>query len=114
MKKTTENKPNIRLLPEETIELLKQTLEEPPVSRMEEELYCAYLCDDLKRIRPGQIVDQRGISEREMFGILKRKDKGTVYTPCVFMMNGSLYIAQIEKSGRKCLLRLLKSVPLFS
>ena len=32
MKKTTENKPNIRLLPEETIELLKATLEEPPVS----------------------------------------------------------------------------------
>ena len=116
MKKTTENKPSIRLLPEETIELLKQTLEEPPVCRMEELLYCAYLNEDLKRIRPGQIVDQRGITEREMIGILKRKGEGNAYTPCVFMMNGSMYIAQIEKprKGGKCLLRLLKSVPLFN
>ena len=56
MKKTTENKPNIRLLPEETIELLKATLEEPPVSRIEELLYCAYIDEDLRQISPGQIV----------------------------------------------------------
>lgn len=43
-------------MPEETIELLKQTLEEPPQSRMEESLYCAYIDGDLRQVSPRQIV----------------------------------------------------------
>ena len=75
MKKTTENKPNIRLLPEETIELLKATLEEPPVSRIEELLYCAYIDEDLRQISPGQIVWGENPEDEG-----EKKDK--VYMPC--------------------------------
>lgn len=106
--------PAIRLLEQKTIELLKMTLEEPPVCRMEEMLYIAYLYEDLKRIRPKHIIDLRGISEREMTEILGyRDDEDATRTPCAFMMNGSMYIAQLEKSRKGGIrsLRLLKSVP---
>lgn len=106
--------PAIRLLERETIELLKATLEEPPVCRMEEMLYIAYLYEDLKQVRPKHIIDLRGISEREMTEILEhRGDEDATRTPCAFMMNGSMYIAQLEKSRKGGIrsLRLLKSVP---
>ena len=101
------------LLEHETIELLKMTLEEPPVCRMEELLHLAYLNEDLKRIRHKHIIDLRGISEREIERILKESDESVIRTPCVFTMNGSVYIAQLEKSRKGGLrsLRLLKSVP---
>lgn len=106
--------PAIRLLEHETIELLKATLEEPPVCRMEELLHLTYLNADLKRIRAKHIIDLRGISEKEMAEILGYRDNENVtYTPCAFTMNGSMYIAQLEKSrkGGMRSIRLLKSVP---
>ena len=109
-------RPAIRLLEKETIELLKATLEEPPVCRMEEMLYLAYLNEDLKRIRPEHIIDLRGISKKEITEILKKNEEDAIRTPCAFMMNGSVYIAQLEKSRKGGIrsLRLLKSVPLFN
>ena len=96
MKKTTENKPNIRLLPEETIELLKATLEEPPVSRIEELLYCAYIDEDLRQISPGQIAWE------------ENPDK--VYMPCVISVDGNRHTAWLERereSGKPLSLRVL-------
>lgn len=103
MKKTTENKPNIRLLPEETIELLKATLEEPPVSRIEELLYCAYIDEDLRQISPGQIVWEENLEDEG-----EKKDK--VYMPCVISVDGNRHTARLEKereSGRPLSLRVL-------
>lgn len=116
-KETKQPLHTIRLLEHETIELLKATLEEPPVCRMEELLHLAYLDEDLKQVRPKHIVDLRGISEKEIEEILgRRDDEDATRTPCVFIMNGSMYIAQLEKSGKGGIrsLRLLKSVPLGS
>lgn len=81
---------------------------------MEEMLYLAYLTEDLKRIRPEHIIDLRGISKKEITEILKKNEEDA--TPCAFMMNGSVYIAQLEKSRKGGIrsLRLLKSVPLFN
>ena len=44
----------IRLLEKETIELLKATLEEPPVCRMEELLHLVYIDAALQKVRPEQ------------------------------------------------------------
>ncbi len=103
MKKTTENKPNIRLLPEETIELLKATLEEPPVSRIEELLYCAYIDEDLRQISPGQIVWEENPEDEG-----EKKDK--VYMPCVISVDGNRHTAWLERereSGKPLSLRML-------
>lgn len=103
MKKTTENKPNIRLLPEETIELLKVTLEEPPVSRIEELLYCAYIDEDLRQISPGQIVWEENPEDEG-----EKKDK--VYMPCVISVDGNRHTAWLERereSGKPLSLRVL-------
>lgn len=103
MKKTTENKPNIRLLPEETIELLKVTLEESPVSRIEELLYCAYIDEDLRQISPGQIVWEENPEDEG-----EKKDK--VYMPCVISVDGNRHTARLERereSGKPLSLRVL-------
>lgn len=103
MKKTTENKPNIRLLPEETIELLKATLEEPPVSRIEELLYCAYIDEDLRQISPGQIVWEENPEDEG-----EKKDK--VYMPCVISVDVNRHTARLERereSGKPLSLRVL-------
>ena len=105
MKTTTENKPSIRLLPEETIELLKQTLEEPPQSRMEESLYCAYIDGDLRQVSPRQIVWGENPEDEE-------EKNDTVCTPCVIILNGSRHIARLERekeSGKVLSLRVLEN-----
>lgn len=103
MKTKSEKTNGIRLLPEETIELLKQTLEEPPVSRIEEQLYCAYIDEDLRQISPGQIIwGENPENEGE------KKDK--VCTPCVITVDGNRHNARLEKekgSGRGLSLRVL-------
>ena len=88
MKKTTENH-SIRLMPEETIELLKQTLEEPPVCRIEESLYCADIDEDLRQVSPRQIVWGGNPEDEEV-----RED--TVCTPCVISVDGSRHTAPLS------------------
>lgn len=102
MKKTTEWY-CIRLLPEETIELLKQTLEEPPKSRIEESLYCAYIDGGLKQVSPGQIMWGENPEDEET-------GKDTAYTSCVITLNGNRHTARLETergSGKVLSLRVL-------
>ena len=97
----------IRLLERETIELLKATLEEPPVCRMEELLHCAYLDENLNQISPHEIIELRESGEKE---ILKRSDSDTIRTPCVIVIDGNAYIARLDIS-RKDGTRSLKIMP---
>ena len=80
----------IRLLEQKTIELLKMTLEEPPVCRMEELL---------RQVRLEQIiVDLQGGNDEKIKEILRRQDEGTVRKPCVVEVNGHAYVALLETS----------------
>ena len=99
--------PAIRLLEYETIELLKMTLEEPPVCRMEELLHLAYLYEDLKRVRPDEIIN---LLEADEKGILKRSDSDTIHTPCAIVMGEDARIARLDIS-RKDGTRSLKIMP---
>ena len=89
----------IRLLEQKTIELLKMTLEEPPVCRMEELLHLAYINEALRQVRLEQIiVDLQGGNDEKIKEILRRQDEGTVRKPCVVEVNGHAYVALLETS----------------
>ena len=91
----------IRLLEKETIELLKATLEEPPVCRMEELLHLVYIDAALQKVRPEQIiVDLQEVNNEKIKEIAGRQDGGSVRTPCVVAVNRHAYVTLLETSPK--------------
>ena len=104
----------IYLVEEETIRLLRKTLEEPPQSPMEESLYCLSLVEGLQKLLPEQIIDCRKLSESEKL-ILSMTASGDVISwLCVVWMDGSIYEAKLEVAEERLepvSLILLRSIP---
>lgn len=104
----------IYLVEEETIRLLRKTLEEPPQSPMEESLYCLSLIENLQKLLPEQIIDCRKLSESEKLILSMTAFRDVISWFCVVRIDGSIYEAKLdvaEESQMPVSLILLRSVP---